>query len=68
MTKRATYPYRVLAIAAASGIVGCAGDAVLPREKLNVIYILADDLGSADARAWLADYYGATDSKFDAYV
>ena len=48
MTKRAIYPYRVLAIAAASGIVGCAGDAALPREKWNVIYILADDLGYGD--------------------
>lgn len=29
---------------------------------------IADCLGAADARAWLADYYGTTDSKYDAYV
>lgn len=40
-------------------------------EALEIIadyMAIADDLGSADAHAWLADYYGATDSKYDAYV
>lgn len=40
-------------------------------EALEIIaryMTLADDLGSADARAWLADYYGAGDSKYDAYI
>lgn len=29
---------------------------------------LADDLGSADAHTWLADYYGAGDARYDAYA
>ena len=48
MTKYVICPYRVLAIAAASGIVGCSGKAALPCERMNVIYILADDLGYGD--------------------
>lgn len=40
-------------------------------ERLEIIakyMALADKLGSKDARAWLADYYGQNDSKYDAYV
>ena len=45
-------------------------EAQLP-EHLEVIakyMTVADELGSGDAHAWLADYYGQTDSKYDAYV
>lgn len=47
-----------------------AVEAQLP-EHLEIIakyMAAADELGSRDAHAWLADYYGQTDSKYDAYV
>ena len=53
------------ALAVAESIAGQMPEAL---EIIARYMTLADDLGSADARAWLADYYGATDSKFDAYV
>lgn len=53
------------ALAVAESIAGQMPEAL---EIIARYMTLADDLGSADARAWLADYYGATDSKYDAYV
>lgn len=40
-------------------------------EHLEIIadyMAVAEGLGSGEARAWLADYYGQTDSKYDPYV
>lgn len=40
-------------------------------EHLDIIadyMAVAEGLGSGEARAWLADYYGQTDSKYDPYV
>lgn len=53
------------ALAVAESIAGQMPEAL---EIIARYMTLADDLGSADAHAWLADYYGATDSKYDPYV
>lgn len=53
------------ALAVAESIAGQMPEAL---EIIARYMILADDLGSADAHAWLADYYGDTDSKYDPYV
>ena len=53
------------ALAMAESIAGQMPEAL---EIIARYMTLADDLGSADAHAWLADYYGTTDSKYDPYV